>query len=107
MQRQFLQLLDEVGPYQWYGNIRELQNFVERANILMRSAGASAVAVSDILRRRSDPAPEPHQEAENRDRSAVEAALRNHPGSMEDAARSLGCSRQTLWRKMKKYGIQR
>ena len=107
MQHQFLQLLEEVGPYQWYGNIRELQNFVERANILMRSAGASAVAVSDILRRRTDPAPEPHQEAENRDRSAVEAALRNHPGSMEDAARSLGCSRQTLWRKMKKYGIQR
>ena len=107
MQHQFLQLLEEVGPYQWYGNIRELQNFVERANILMRSAGASAVAVSDILRRRTDPTPEPHQEAENRDRSAVEAALRNHPGSMEDAARSLGCSRQTLWRKMKKYGIQR
>ena len=107
MQHQFLQLLEEVGPYQWYGNIRELQNFVERANILMRSAGASAVAVSDILRRRSDPAPEPRQEAESRDRSAIEAALRNHPGSMEDAARSLGCSRQTLWRKMKKYGIQR
>ena len=107
MQHQFLQLLEEVGPYQWYGNIRELQNFVERANILMRSAGASAVAVSDILRRRTDPAPEPRQEAESRDRSAIEAALRNHPGSMEDAARSLGCSRQTLWRKMKKYGIQR
>ena len=107
MQHLFLQLLNEVGPYQWYGNIRELQNFVERANILMRSAGASEVRVSDILRRRSDPAPEPHQEAENRDRSAVEAALRNHPSSMEDAARSLGCSRQTLWRKMKKYGIRR
>ena len=107
MQHQFLQLLEEVGPYQWYGNIRELQNFVERANILMRSSGASAVRVSDILRRRSDPAPEPRQEAESRDRSAIEAALRNHPGSMEDAARSLGCSRQTLWRKMKKYGIQR
>ena len=101
------ELLEEVGPYQWYGNIRELQNFVERANILMRSSGASAVRVSDILRRRSDPAPEPRQEAESRDRSAIEAALRNHPGSMEDAARSLGCSRQTLWRKMKKYGIQR
>ena len=96
MQHQFLQLLEEVGPYQWYGNIRELQNFVERANILMRSAGASAVAVSDILRRRTDLAPEPRQEAESRDRSAIEAALRNHPGSMEDAARSLGCSRQTL-----------
>ena len=43
MQSQFLYLLEQVGPYQWYGNIRELQNFVERANILMRNAGASSV----------------------------------------------------------------
>ena len=40
MQSQFLYLLEQAGPYQWYGNIRELQNFVERANILMRNAGA-------------------------------------------------------------------
>ena len=107
MQSQFLYLLEQVGPYQWYGNIRELQNFVERANILMRNSGASSVTVSDILRRRAEPAPEPCQETESRDRRAIEAALHNHPGSMADAARSLGCSRQTLWRKMKKYGIQR
>ena len=107
MQSQFLYLLEQAGPYQWYGNIRELQNFVERANILMRKAGASSVTVSDILRRRAEPAPEPCQETESRDRRAIEAALHNHPGSMADAARSLGCSRQTLWRKMKKYGIQR
>ena len=107
MQSQFLYLLEQVGPYQWYGNIRELQNFVERANILMRNAGASSVTVSDILRRRAEPAREPCQETESRDRRAIEAALHNHPGSMADAARSLGCSRQTLWRKMKKYGIQR
>ena len=107
MQSQFLYLLEQAGPYQWYGNIRELQNFVERANILMRNAGASSVTVSDILRRRAEPAPEPCQETESRDRRAIEAALHNHPGSMADAARSLGCSQQTLWRKMKKYGIQR
>ena len=107
MQSQFLYLLEQAGPYQWYGNIRELQNFVERANILMRNAGASSVTVSDILRRRAEPAPEPCQETESRDRRAIEAALHNHPGSMADAARSLGCSRQTLWRKMEKYGIQR
>ena len=107
LQSQFLYLLEQAGPYQWYGNIRELQNFVERANILMRNAGASSVTVSDILRRRAEPAPEPCQETESRDRRAIEAALHNHPGSMADAARSLGCSRQTLWRKMKKYGIQR
>ncbi|CAN4020099.1 NAD-dependent epimerase/dehydratase family protein, partial [Dysosmobacter welbionis] len=85
MQSQFLYLLEQAGPYQWYGNIRELQNFVERANILMRNAGASSVTVSDILRRRAEPAPEPCQETESRDRRAIEAALHNHPGSMADA----------------------
>ena len=83
MQHQFLQLLEQVGPYQWHGNIRELQNFVERANILMRNSGATSVLVSDLLRRRGAAPPEPRQEAEDRDRVAVEAALRNHPGSME------------------------
>ena len=90
MQSQFLYLLEQVGPYQWYGNIRELQNFVERANILMRNSGASSVTVSDILRRRAEPAPEPCQETESRDRRAIEAALHNHPGSLADAARNLG-----------------
>ena len=46
-------------------------------------------------------------ETDSRERSAIEAALRNYPDSMEDAAKSLGCSRQTLWRKMKKFGITR
>ena len=112
MQARFLQKLSQVGDYPWYGNIRELQNFVERVNILMRNNTDFQGMTTEMMRRRSasmaDPAKRPAAaEAGERERGVIEAALRNYPDSMEEAAQSLGCSRQTLWRKMKKYGITR
>ena len=105
-------MLAQVRDYAWYGNIRELQNFTERVHILLQNGTEVGSGVmTEIMRRRSAGAPQPRrapaEETDSRERSAIEAALRNYPDSMEDAAKSLGCSRQTLWRKMKKYGITR
>ena len=112
MQAQFLQKLAQVRDYPWYGNIRELQNFVERVNILMRNKTDVQGMTTEMMRRRAAGSGQPvrhtaAEEAGDRERGAIEAALRNFPDSMEEAAKSLGCSRQTLWRKMKKYGITR
>ena len=112
MQAQFLQKLAQVRDYPWYGNIRELQNFVERVNILMRNKTDFQGMTTEMMRRRAAGSGQPvrhtaAEEAGDRERGAIEAALRNFPDSMEEAAKSLGCSRQTLWRKMKKYGITR
>ena len=112
MQAQFLQKLAQVRDYPWYGNIRELQNFVERVNILMRNKTDFQGMTTEMMRRRAAGSGQPvrhtaAEEASDRERGAIEAALRNFPDSMEEAAKSLGCSRQTLWRKMKKYGITR
>ena len=41
------------------------------------------------------------------DRNAVMAALENHGGTVARAARSLGISRQALYRRMEKFGIPR
>lgn len=110
-ERRYLEMLSQVQDYAWYGNIRELQNFTERIHILLQNGTEINGVMTEIMRRRSmEAAPArkvPAEEADSRERSAVEAALQNYPDSMEDAARSLGCSRQTLWRKMKKYGISR
>ena len=112
MQAQFLQKLAQVRDYPWYSNIRELQNFVERVNILMRNKTDFQGMTTEMMRRRAAGSGQPvrhtaAEEAGDRERGAIEAALRNFPDSMEEAAKSLGCSRQTLWRKMKKYGITR
>lgn len=110
-ERRYLELLSQVQDYTWYGNIRELQNFTERIYILLQNDTEINGVMTEIMRRRSvGVAPvkkTPVEETDTRERSAVQAALQNHPGSMEEAARSLGCSRQTLWRKMKKFGISK
>lgn len=111
IQDRFLELLDQVGDYPWYGNIRELQNFVERTHILLRSHVDIRDSRQGLLCRRA-PVPETEpaggpRTREDRERAAIREALKAFPASLEEAARSLGCSRQTLWRKMKKYGITR
>ena len=61
--------------------------------------------MTEMMRRRSNTA-QPKEQDDSGDRERVLTALENH-GSMTEAAASLGVSRQTLWRKMKKYGISR
>lgn len=110
-ERRYLEMLSQVQDYAWYGNIRELQNFTERVHILLQNGTEVGGVMTEIMRRRSmSKAPAermPAVERDNREPEAIRTALQGHPDSMEDAARSLGCSRQTLWRKMKKYGIAR
>lgn len=108
MEKRFLEMLAQVGDYAWYGNIRELQNFAERVHILLENRTETFDVMTEMMRRRSQAQTfrEPARDEEH-DRQAVLAALRANPDSVEEAAKSLGCSRQTLWRKMKKYNISR
>ena len=90
----------------WSGNIRELQNCIEKAVILSDGttltakdiqleqvkAGASA---SGTLKEVSDAEEE---------RMVREAVLRSN-GNISAAAKMLGISRPTLYAKMKKYGL--
>ena len=38
---------------------------------------------------------------------AIEAAIASHSGNLTNAARALGISRTTLYRKMEQYGLER
>lgn len=113
-QAQFLQLLACLGDYPWRGNIRELQNFAERTCILLSCGGDADAILADTLRGGAPFRPVSPRETARPDlpgRAAqlekITEALRSCPDSMEKAARSLGCSRQTLWRWMKALGITR
>ena len=98
--------------YQWPGNIRELQNVIERAVILSESetfsvnaswlaslapgtASKSLPLVSDLARR---------------EKAMIENALREAQGKLSGptgAASKLGLPRQTLESKIKRLGIKR
>jgi DNA-binding NtrC family response regulator len=86
--------------YPWPGNVRELKNAIERAALL---AGGGTV-VPELLNLA------PHQAASTRSldepsREAVEAALHAAEGVVSRAAQDLGLSRQALYRRMQRYGL--
>ena len=86
--------------YSWPGNVRELQNCIRRAELL---AASSEIGVSDLgleLGAASTPNAKGPSERE------VRAALDGSNGVVARAARSLGLSRQALYRRMEKYGIK-
>lgn len=84
----------------WPGNVRELKNVMARANLL--SAGGT-ITVADLgLPAASLPA----QDTEP-DRDAIVGALARAGGVVAQAANELGLSRQALYRRMERLGIER
>ncbi|MBN1551572.1 sigma 54-interacting transcriptional regulator [bacterium] len=92
--------------YDYPGNVRELQNFVERAFVLCRGDTLEKKYFPEKLHA-LDEKEEMLQEGSLSDveAAAIKAALRRHGGRKQDAARELGIHRTTLYRKMKFHGI--
>ncbi|MDX2168071.1 MAG: sigma-54 dependent transcriptional regulator, partial [Deltaproteobacteria bacterium] len=96
----------------WPGNVRELENAVERAAVLARG---ELITPEDLLletapsRPAASPAPGDGTLQECLDAAAdarIRAALAAAGGSRLDAARALGIERTTLYRMMKRLGIE-
>lgn len=117
----FNKIMNKLKDYEWPGNIRELQNFVERISVLMKYENHLQEAenlISELLGNRRK------QIKDNKDKNEDTAkyksqsnslaqwecdnilnALKNNKLSIQKAADELGISRTTLWRKMKQYKI--
>ncbi len=94
--------MDILKGLPYPGNIRELKNLVERTMLV---ASKPLIDVCDLppeaLRAEST------GNLENIERQAVADALRRHDGNLSQAAADLGVTRQTLYRRMAKYGLGR
>ena len=102
-----------MSAYHWPGNLRELQNCVERAVIVARG---STVDVSDLPRdlfeqgarterptkRRTD---DLDTELARIEKSFILEALRETNGVQSKAAKLLGINERSLWHRVKKLGI--
>jgi formate hydrogenlyase transcriptional activator len=105
------QTLEQLRAYHWAGNIRELQNVVERAVIL--SEGDTFAVDASWLK--LEPAePERPQKGlsvlEDQEIEMIEAALAESHGRIagpSGAAAKLGIPRQTLESKIKRLGIDK
>ena len=100
--------------YDWPGNVREVENTVQRAFALLDGDEIELSHMPVLFPARSNgqsAAPSPAQEkpgsllAES-ERDAIGAALQDARGNKREAARILGIGIATLYRKIKKYDIE-
>ncbi len=93
--------------YSWPGNVRELQNVCQRAALLAQS---NEITVADLNLPGQSQSPVPSLEKKERSlddisREAITQALADSAGVVSRAAKSLGITRQALYRRMEFYGI--
>ncbi len=100
--------------YPWPGNIRELRNTVEYAFVLARGKSIGPEHLPDKITRCKlmDTNPVQYAELNNMvklgftEKEKLIDALQQADGNQTKAAKIIGVSRVTVWKRIKKYGIQ-
>ncbi|MDR3141915.1 MAG: sigma-54 dependent transcriptional regulator [Tannerellaceae bacterium] len=94
---------EKLKAQPWYGNIRELQHTVEKAVI---------ISDHDLLDdghfdfpRKKEPDAKEAATLEEMEYRMIKSALDKHNGNLSLVAGQLGISRQTLYNKIKRYGL--
>ena len=94
-----------MTSYAWPGNIREMENFIERAMLTMKS---NTIQLTDLPRRIQDGY---ENLAENipslyeSERGIIINALKRSHGNKKHAARMLQINRSSLYSKIKRFHL--
>ena len=100
--------VDRLSAFDWPGNIRQLQNEIQRAVLLSEG---DMIDAADLSVTRSKPEGVESQDTnftllEGVERNAIVQMLKETNGNKLEAAKRLGIGRQTLYNKIKAYGIE-
>ena len=103
------QAVKALAQYDWPGNIRELENTIERAVVLAKSDG---IEIEDLMYHGISagstllsPTDGEYRTLEEMEKEYIKAVLLAHHGNRSQTADLLGIDRKTLWAKIKKYKI--
>ena len=97
--------IEKLLNYKWPGNVRELQHTMEKAVIL---ADDKVLNENSFLL--TDTNLNLHKELQSKtieemEREMILASIHKEKGNMSAVAKNLGITRQTIYKKLKKYGI--
>ncbi len=107
--------MDVLMKYDYPGNVRELENAIERAVVMTRG---TLIATEDLpihIRTAQSESESPYrvegkslpEVVENLERHLIADALADADGNQSKAAEALGISERNLRYKLKKYGMKR
>ena len=95
----------KLKEHPWYGNIRELEHAVEKAVIISEDV-TIGYTLFHFPKKSLSPARESEAETlEEMELVMIRKAIDKHEGNLSAVAAQLGITRQTLYNKMKKYGL--
>jgi two-component system, NtrC family, response regulator HydG len=99
--------MEKIMAYDWPGNVRELRNIIEYAFVLCQSGGIGLKHLPPRILAGGSSRPQAQQAASgpNEQREKLVQVLLQTGGNQSEAARILGVSRVTIWKRIKKYGI--
>lgn len=93
-----------LEKYPWKGNVREMENKIERALIL---ADNNTISVHDLDILDFEETPENDENPlSEMEKTAIEKALFKHHGNISKTAEELGLSRAALYRRIEKYDLK-
>lgn len=96
--------LENMAHHNWNGNIREMENRIERAVILCEDNTITASDLDLITITPVDETPEDLQLSDLEKRT-IEKTLSKHQYNISKTAEELGLSRAALYRRIEKFGI--
>ena len=102
--------LDKLLEFPWPGNVRELEHAMERAVVL--AEGKPKIAVADLppeirnpKRARGGKSGDERLTLAEVERRHILLVLENCGGNRKETAERLGIAANTLWRKLREYGV--
>lgn len=102
-------ITDKLSSYTWPGNIRELQNVVERAIIIGKEPHlypSDFLLINNTPNNTHAPEPENFKSITELEHQTLVKAIRQSGGNLSRASKILGIGRNTLYRRLKKYDIK-
>jgi two-component system NtrC family response regulator len=110
LDREALALLTAYG---WPGNVREIENAIERASVLKRGNTITPAELPDKIKKEKNSVenivlnlPDEGISLEDLEKNLIIKALERNKGNQTRAAEYLGITRPTLIYRMEKYGIK-